>query len=66
MFGRHFALGFAAKRISRTLRGTLFPAAQLLGLVWPVGVLLGVEKVRVDPGNTAFTPLHFGALRPDK
>jgi FtsH-binding integral membrane protein len=30
-------------------------------VVWPVLVLVGVEKVRVDPGNTAFTPLDFVA-----
>ncbi len=60
MFIGHFAVGLAAKRITpRTSLGTLFAAAQLLDLVWPVLVLLGVEKVRVDPGNTAFTPLDF-------
>jgi len=60
MFIGHFAVGFAAKRLApRTSLGTLFAAAQLLDLVWPVLVLLGVEKVRVDPGNTAFTPLDF-------
>lgn len=60
MFIGHFAVGFAAKRITpRTSLGTLFAAAQLLDLVWPVLVLVGVEKVRVAPGNTAFTPLNF-------
>ena len=34
-------------------------AAQLLDLVWPIFVLLGIERVRVDVGNTAFTPLDF-------
>jgi hypothetical protein len=60
MFLGHFAVGFAAKRVApRTSLGTLFAAAQLLDLVWPALVLLGVETVRVDPGNTAFTPLDF-------
>ena len=60
MFIGHFALGLAAKRVvPRTSLGTLFAAAQLLDLVWPVLVLLGVEQVRVAPGNTAFTPLDF-------
>ncbi len=60
MFIGHFAVGFAAKHLTpRTSLGTLFAAAQLLDLIWPALVLLGVEKVRVDPGNTAFTPLDF-------
>jgi hypothetical protein len=28
-------------------------------LLWPVFLLLGLEAVRIDPGNTAFTPLDF-------
>ena len=28
-------------------------------MVWPVLVLAGIEHVRIDPGNTAFTPLDF-------
>jgi hypothetical protein len=60
MFIGHFALGLAAKPLSpRTSLGTLFAAAQLADLVWPVLLLLGVERVRIDPGNTAFTPLDF-------
>jgi membrane-bound metal-dependent hydrolase YbcI (DUF457 family) len=60
MFIGHFAVGFAAKRVApRTSLGTLFAAAQLLDLLWPALVLLGVEKVRVHPGDTAFTPLAF-------
>lgn len=30
-----------------------------LDLLWPVLLLAGFEVVRVDPGNTAFTPLAF-------
>jgi membrane-bound metal-dependent hydrolase YbcI (DUF457 family) len=60
MFIGHFAVALASKRLSpRTSLGTLFAAAQLLDLIWPVLVLLGVETVRIDPGNTAFTPLDF-------
>ncbi len=60
MFIGHFAVGLAAKRVApRTSLGTLFAAAQLLDLVWPALVLAGVETVRVEPGNTAFTPLDF-------
>lgn len=28
-------------------------------MVWPVLLLAGIEHVRIDPGNTAFTPLDF-------
>lgn len=60
MFIGHYAVGLAAKRVApRTSLGTLFAAAQLLDLLWPVLVLLGVEKVRVEPGNTAFMPIDF-------
>jgi hypothetical protein len=60
MFIGHFALGFAAKRIAPAVSlGTLFIAAQFADLVWPVFVLLGIEKVEVRPGITAITPLDF-------
>ncbi|HZR08327.1 MAG TPA: hypothetical protein VFA79_07085 [Myxococcales bacterium] len=62
MFIGHFALALAAKPVSpRTSLGTLFAATQLADLVWPILLLLGVETVRVDPGNTAFTPLDFAS-----
>jgi hypothetical protein len=60
MFLGHFALGFAAKRLTpRVSLGALFGAAQLADLLWPVLVALGIEQVRIDPGNTASTPLDF-------
>jgi hypothetical protein len=60
MFIGHFALGFAAKRVTpRVPLAALFGAAQLADLLWPVLVAAGVERVRIDPGNTAFTPLDF-------
>jgi hypothetical protein len=60
MFIGHFALGFAAKRAApRVNLGTLFAAAQLPDLIWPVLVAAGVEQVAIAPGNTAFTPLEF-------
>jgi hypothetical protein len=37
----------------------LFLAAQLVGLIWPLFLLLGLEHVRIDPGNTLVTPLDF-------
>lgn len=60
MFVGHFALGFGAKRIAPAISlGTLFLACQFSDLVWPTLVLLGVEVVKIDPGNTAITPLNF-------
>jgi hypothetical protein len=60
MFIGHFALGFAAKRaVPRVSLAMLFVAAQFADLLWPVLVLAGFEQVRIDPGNTAFTPLDF-------
>jgi len=60
MFIGHFALGLAAKpQAPRVSLAMLFAAAQLADLVWPVLVAAGVEQVRIDPGNTAFTPLDF-------
>jgi hypothetical protein len=60
MFIGHFALGFAAKRAApRVSLAILFAAAQLADLLWPILVALGIEQVRIDPGNTAMTPLDF-------
>lgn len=60
MFIGHLALSFAAKRaVPRVSLATLFAAALLPDLVWPVLVGAGIEEVRIDPGNTAFTPLAF-------
>jgi membrane-bound metal-dependent hydrolase YbcI (DUF457 family) len=60
MFIGHLALGFAAKRaVPRASLAMLFVAAQFADVLWPVLVALGIEQVRIDPGNTAFTPLDF-------
>ncbi|HMC78234.1 MAG TPA: metal-dependent hydrolase [Vicinamibacterales bacterium] len=60
MFIGHFALGLAAKRATpRVSLALLFGAAQLADLLWPVFLATGLEQVRIDPGNTAFTPLDF-------
>ena len=57
MFVGHFALGFAAKRVTPGVSlAMLFGAAQLADLMWPAFLLAGVEQVRIDPGNTAMTP----------
>ena len=60
MFIGHFALAFAAKRSApRVNLATLFAAAQLPDLVWPLFVAAGIERVEIAPGDTAFTPLAF-------
>jgi membrane-bound metal-dependent hydrolase YbcI (DUF457 family) len=60
VFIGHFALGFAAKRAApRVSLALLFVAAQWADLLWPVLLAAGIEQVRIDPGNTAFTPLDF-------
>lgn len=53
-------MGLAAKRIApRVSLGTLFVAVSLVDLLWPIFLVLGLEHARIDPGNTAFTPLDF-------
>jgi len=60
LFIGHFAVGLAAKRaVPRVSLAALFAGAQLADIIWPVLVAFGVERVRIDPGNTAFTPLDF-------
>src|SRR6186997_681775 len=60
MFIGHFGVAFAAKRPApRVSLGTLFLAAQFIDLLWPVLLLLGVERVRIAPGITRVTPLDF-------
>ena len=60
MFVGHFAVALVGKRIEpRVSLGTMVAAAFALDLIWPVFLLAGIERVRIDPGNTAFTPLAF-------
>lgn len=60
MFIGHFALGFGAKSVTpRVSLGALFLAAQLIDLLWPTFLLLGIERVQIAPGATVVTPLVF-------
>ena len=60
MFLGHFALGLAAKRVApRASLGTLFAAAQLADLLWPLFLLLHAEHVLIRPGATTAAPLVF-------
>jgi len=60
VFIGHFAVAFAAKKAApRVSLGTLVLAAVFLDAVWPVLVLLGVERFRIVPGFTAINPFDF-------
>jgi membrane-bound metal-dependent hydrolase YbcI (DUF457 family) len=60
MFIGHFAVGFAAKRFAPpSSEAVLLTAPLAADILWPVFLLLGWEQVRIDPGNTRFTPFDF-------
>jgi hypothetical protein len=60
MFVGHTAVALAAKaRDPRASLGVFVAAAYAIDLIWPLFLLLGLERVCIDPGNTAFTPLAF-------
>jgi len=60
MFIGHYAVGLAGRAAPfRPGLGVWFLAVQLPDLIWPALVLLGVERVRIEPGNTPVTPLAF-------
>jgi hypothetical protein len=60
MFIGHFAVGLGAKSLTpKVSLGTLFLSVQLVDLMWPTMLLLGVEHVKIAPGITAVTPLDF-------
>ena len=60
MFLGHFGVGFAGKKFSKSASlGTYFMAAQWIDLIWPILLLLGIEKVEIKPGISSVTPLDF-------
>jgi membrane-bound metal-dependent hydrolase YbcI (DUF457 family) len=60
MFIGHLAVALGARKVEPRLPlATLTMAAFGLDVLWPIFLLTGLEVVRVDPGNTAFTPLDF-------
>ena len=60
MFIGHYALAFGAKKVAPMISlGTLFLACQFADLLWPTLLVLGLEVVQIDPGNTVVTPLNF-------
>lgn len=60
MFIGHFGVGLGSPKVApRTPFTLLLTAPLFLDLLWPIFLLLGLESVRIDPGNTAFTPLDL-------
>ena len=60
MFIGHFGPGFAVKKAAPQISlGTLIFASLFIDLLWPIFLLLGLEIVEVDPGNTIVSPLNF-------
>ena len=60
MFIGHYAVGFAAKKWApKVSLGALFAAAIWLDLVWPIFVLMGLEKFNISPGITRMSPFDF-------
>src|ERR1700758_2490694 len=60
MFIGHFAVAFAAKRAApRASLAATFAAAQLADILWPVFLLLGWERVAIQPSADPFLNLAF-------
>lgn len=60
MFIGHFAVAMAGKKIDNKLSlGTSFMAAQWLDLLWPVLLLIGIEKVELNNDPSSPIPLSF-------
>src|SRR5687768_12191642 len=60
MFIGHFGVAFAAKKaVPSVSLATLIFSAQWLDLLWPSLLLLNIERVVIEAGNTTVTPLDF-------
>ncbi|MDN3645526.1 hypothetical protein QWY75_04795 [Pontixanthobacter aestiaquae] len=61
MFIGHWAPAFAAAAVSKNAPklGTLFIAAQLVDWGFFLFAIIGVEKMRIEPGITAMNPLDL-------
>jgi hypothetical protein len=60
MLAGHLAVALASKKVDRALPvGAAVAAAFGLDLLWPLFLLLGIESVQVNQGDTAFTHLTF-------
>ena len=60
MFIGHFGLSFAAKKAApKVSLGTLFIATQFVDILWPLLLVLHVEKVAISPGYTKTNAYEF-------
>jgi membrane-bound metal-dependent hydrolase YbcI (DUF457 family) len=60
VFVGHLAVAFGARAAEpRVPLAVAVAAGFALDLLWPILLLLGLESVRVQPGDTAFTSLAF-------
>jgi membrane-bound metal-dependent hydrolase YbcI (DUF457 family) len=60
LFLGHFGVALGAKEAApKVSLGTMVLAAQFVDLLWPFFLILGIEHVRIAPGNTVVTPLDF-------
>jgi len=60
MFIGHYGLALATKRAApRVSLGTLIAAAQLADLIWPVLLLVGLERVSIVPNANPLLRLSF-------
>jgi hypothetical protein len=60
MFIGHSRSQFGAKRRRPSCRwARCFIGVPVADLLWPIMLVLGLEKVEIDPGNTLMTPLQF-------
>ena len=60
MFLGHYAVSFAAKRAApETSLGTLFFASVFIDLLWPLLLLAGIERARIDGNIAGLSPLIF-------
>ncbi len=60
MFIGHYGVALGLKKADKAISlGLLFLAVQAVDILWPIFVLLGVEKVAIVPGITAANPLDF-------
>jgi membrane-bound metal-dependent hydrolase YbcI (DUF457 family) len=62
MFLGHFGLALAARKVApETSLGTAVLATEFADILWPLFLLLGLERVAIVPGITRMTPLNFAA-----
>jgi hypothetical protein len=60
MFLGHFGLAFASQKAApKTSLGTLVFAAQFADMLWPILLLVGIERVRIVPGLLPASPFDF-------